>query len=286
VTSTITDISQLHASEYDVRYTGTDFTVTRLSDQSQITSNMPVTIDGLQFDLSGTPATGDTFRVSPVRRAAATIQSELTNAESVAFSSPLRSSSNVANSSEAIVSAPQVLDINNAAVRNAIDIRFNSNTSYDIVDANSGTVLSAALTYTPNTPISYNGWQVDISGAPRTGDEFSILANTTAQGNNGNGLAIAALQTSSVMTGDATFNESYSAMVSRVGGQTRSLQTRSAALDNMRIDAIERQQSVSGVNLDEEAVNLTRYEQAYQASAQIIATADTLFQTVLSAVSR
>lgn len=286
VTPTFTDISQVQATEYDIRYNGTDFTVTRLSDQSQISSNMPISIDGMQFNLSGAPANGDTFRVSPVKRAAASINSVLKDAESVAFSSPIRSSSNVANITDTTVSAPQVTDINNAALRNAIDIRFTSDTTFDLVDGNSGTVLSAAVTYTPDVPISYNGWQVDINGAPRAGDEFSVLANTTAQGNNGNGLALAALQTSSEMSGDATFNESYSAMVSRVGGQTRSLQTRSDALDNMRLDAIDRQQSVSGVNLDEEAVNLTRYEQAYQASAQIISTADTLFQTILSAVAR
>jgi flagellar hook-associated protein 1 FlgK len=286
VTATFVDVSQVHATEYDILYTGSDFTVTRLSDQSQISSNMPITIDGLEFNLSGAPAAGDTFRVSPVRRAAATISSMLTDASSVAFSNPLSSSSNVANRTDATISAPQVTDISNVSLRNPVDIQFTSNTSYDLVDANNGAVLSAGVTYTPGTPISYNGWQADIDGEPSAGDEFSVLANTTAQGDNANGLAMAALQTASVMTGDATFNDSYSAMVSRVGGQTKSLQTRSEALDNLRLDAIERQQSVSGVNLDEEAVNLVRYEQAYQASAQIISTADTLFQTVLSAVAR
>ncbi len=286
ISSTFTDISQVEATEYDVQYTGTDFLITRLSDQTQTSSTMPLTLDGMQISFSGVPASGDTFRISPVRRAAAGIESVLNNADSLALSSPISSSGDVSNLSDASVSDPQVNDIDNPALQNNVDIRFNTDTTFDLVDGNTGTVLSAGNTYAPNTAISYNGWQVNIDGAPQAGDEFSIQANNTAQGNNSNGLAIAALQISPEMTGGTSFNDAYSTLVSRVGGQTRSSQTRSEALDHIRLDAIERQQSVSGVNLDEEAINLTRYEQSYQASAQIISTADTIFQTMLGVVAR
>jgi flagellar hook-associated protein 1 FlgK len=240
----------------------------------------------MQISIAGSPAAGDTFRVSPVRRAAATIESQLTNGNSLALSNPLRSSGNVDNASDASIGAPEIDNINNPALRDAIDIHFTSSTTFDLVDSNTGSVVSAGVAYTPNTAISYNGWQVEIDGVPQTDDVFSVLANSTATGNNENGLSLAAMQLSPEMTGGATFNEGYSALVSRVGGQARTLQTRTDALDNMRLNAIEQQQSISGVNLDEEAINLTRYEQAYQASAQIISTADVLFQTILGAVGR
>ena len=113
-----------------------------------------------------------------------------------------------------------------------------------------------------------------------------IDAASSNNGSNSNGLALAGLQTALVISGNQSINDTYGSLVSSIGGQNRSLQTRSLALENINTNAIERQQSVQGVNLDEEAVNLSRYQQAYQASAQIIATADTLFQTVLNAVGR
>ncbi|MBX2838327.1 MAG: flagellar hook-associated protein FlgK [Gammaproteobacteria bacterium] len=286
LSSSFIDIPQVQATEYDIRFTGTDFTITRLSDQSTTNSGMPLSIDGMQLSITGTPAVGDTFRVSPVRRTAATMQSEINDANNLALSSPLRASGSIGNQSNAKIVMPTVNDIDNPALQDEITIQFSSDTSYDLIDSTSGAVLSAGIAYADGDAINFNGWQVSLDGSPTTGDEFSVLPNTTANGNNGNGLAMAALQLSPEMTGNATFNEGYSALVSRIGGQTRTLETRTAALDNIRLDAVERLQSVAGVNLDEEAINLTRFQQAYQASAQIISTADTLFQTLLGAVSR
>lgn len=81
-----------------------------------------------------------------------------------------------------------------------------------------------------------------------------------------------------------SFNDAYGALVSHVGTQTNTAETRSSALESLKDNAIYRQQSTQGVSLDEEAIDLTRYQQAYQASAQIISTADTLFQSILGAM--
>lgn len=286
LSSAFVDIPAVQATEYDVRFNGTDFTITRLSDQSAINSGIPLSIDGMQLSVSGSPQSGDTFRISPVRRAAASVQSEISDANKLALSNPLRASGNTGNLSDTTIGMPTVSDIDNTALRDEVTIQFSSDSSYDLIDSESGALLSSGIAYAAGDAISFNGWQVNLDGSPTTGDEFTVLPNTTANGNNGNGLAMAALQLSPEMTGNATFNEGYSALVSRIGGQTRTLETRTTALDGIRMDAIERQQSVSGVNLDEEAINLTRYEQAYQASAQIISTADTLFQTLLGVVSR
>jgi len=62
------------------------------------------------------------------------------------------------------------------------------------------------------------------------------------------------------------------------------IRDRTKALESLRDNAIDRQQSAQGVSLDEEAIDLTRFQQAYQAAAQIISTSETLFQSILGAI--
>lgn len=75
-------------------------------------------------------------------------------------------------------------------------------------------------------------------------------------------------------------------VVSQLGVSTQQADARASAAESLAGQALTARESVSGVNLDEEAANLLRYQQAYQAAAQMIATADTVFQTLLSAVRR
>lgn len=104
---------------------------------------------------------------------------------------------------------------------------------------------------------------------------------------------MAAIQQQNTLLGEtngvketATIQEAYGLLVSDVGAKTRQANINSEASDGL----LQRHQttlsSVSGVNLDEEAANLIRYQQAYQASAQVIAVASTLFDTLIGAVRR
>ena len=286
VSATFADISLIQASEYSLRFTGSDYVVTRLADGEQTIGALPISLDGMDISITGTPVAGDTFTLSPTRRAAASFESLITDTESLALSSPIRTTTDLGNLSNARIADPTITNINDPQFGTAIDMVFVSDSAFNIVDAATGAVLANNVAYSSTVPIQYNGWEVTITGNPVTGDKFSALPNATARGNNSNGIAIANIQSANTINGVSTFNDAYASMVSRIGGQTRTLQTRSDALNNIRLDSIERQQSVSGVNLDEEAINLTRYEQAYQASAQVIATADTLFQTILGALRR
>lgn len=100
-------------------------------------------------------------------------------------------------------------------------------------------------------------------------------------GDNRNALALQALQNEKLVAGSATLNQAYASIVSDVGNQTNviqaNLQMQQGLTDQLR--AV--QQSVSGVNLDEEAANLIRYQQYYQANARVIDTASTIFDTIL-----
>ena len=183
-----------------------------------------------------------------------------------------------------MISDAVVTDPLSATLKDPIDIVFNSDTTYNIVDVNSGATLSSNVAYTQGDTIALNGWEVSISGAARTGDTHRIENNATGQGNNVNGLALSEMQSANLIDGKQSFNDAYGSLVSGVGTRTHTAQVRTQALESLKSNAIDRQQSTQGVSLDEEAIDLTRYQQAYQASAQIIATADTLFQSILGAI--
>ena len=150
------------------------------------------------------------------------------------------------------------------------------------------TGLSAAIT--PANTISFNGIAFTISGTPANNDVFTLDRNTNGISDNRNALALGALQTADTLGKDATvvgsqattsFQGAYAQLVSQVGNTARQTDVMATAQKNVIAQTVQAQQSVSGVNLDEEAANLLRYQQAYQASGKLIQIAGTLFQSVL-----
>jgi flagellar hook-associated protein 1 FlgK len=161
-----------------------------------------------------------------------------------------------------------------------VTITFTSATTFDV--SGTGTGNPTGVTYTPGQNIALNGWTVQISGTPALGDSFSIGPNSGGRGDNRNALALASLQTTKILDGGAaSYQGAYASLVSQVGTQTRQLQVTSAAQAAVLEQAQTAQQSYSGVNLDEEAANLIRFQQAYQASGKVLQIASTLFDTPL-----
>ena len=139
------------------------------------------------------------------------------------------------------------------------------------------------MAYTSGGNISYNGWTVQISGTPAAGDVFTIGINTGGTLDNRNALAIAALQNDkTVISGNNTLESAYTTLVTHIGNKTDETKINQKAQKNLLDQVMQAQQSFSGVNLDEEAANLIHYQQSYQASAQIIKTANIMFDTLLS----
>jgi flagellar hook-associated protein 1 FlgK len=238
----------------------------------------------MSLSITGTPVAGDTFIVSATNRAAGFMQAIVSDPSKLALAGKLTTNSNIANIGDARISSAQVLNPDAGALELPIDLIFTSDNTFNFVHTTDGVVHDANVPYVPGEPISYNGWEVSISGDAKPGDVYSIRNNVSGLSNNLNGLALADLQNSNIIDGTMTFSDAYGSMVSHVGSQTNTAETRSSALESLKENAISRQQSTQGVSLDEEAIDLTRYQQAYQASAQIISTADTLFQTILGAV--
>ena len=121
-----------------------------------------------------------------------------------------------------------------------------------------------------------------MTGVPANGDKYTIAPNTGGVGDNRNAAALAALQTTNILDGGkATFQGSYAETVSFVGNKTREVQVSGLASQALLEQTTSQQQAVSGVNLDEEAANLLRYQQAYQACGKVMQIASTLFDVVI-----
>jgi len=157
--------------------------------------------------------------------------------------------------------------------------------SYIVLGSTGNTEASG--TYTSGDPITFNGIEAAVSGAVNSGDNFSIVHNTSGVSDNRNALLLGGLQTSlSLEGGTASFEDLFGSMVADVASQTHQSDISSKAHNSILQSNLEERASISGVNLDEEAANMMQYQQAYQAAAQVISAADSMFQTLLSSIGR
>ena len=163
----------------------------------------------------------------------------------------------------------------------------------------------------PADPFLFDGVSVEVTAGAVAGDRFQIrptrsgaagmgllisnpreiaaaaLAGSPAPGDNSNALLLAGLQTSLTMeNGSTTFQGAFGQLIAKLGTQTRSAEISAGAQGALLAQAQESRDALSGVNLDEEAADLIRFQQAYQAIAQMISVADSTFQTLLAAVGR
>src|SRR5690606_5526543 len=131
------------------------------------------------------------------------------------------------------------------------------------------------------------GWSLTLEGAPAAGDSFNLARTPARSTDNGNARALGGLDQQGILDGgNLSLTAGLTQLTSRVGTDARHASLGHEAQAAIHTQVTAERESVSGVNLDEEAADLMRYQQAYQAAAQIIATADTMFQTLLSAVRR
>jgi len=131
------------------------------------------------------------------------------------------------------------------------------------------------------------GYSVQLSGKAKAGDTFVIEYNTDAVGNNVNALELGNLQSKPTLeNGTSNYNEVYSSLVSKVGSKTHELDVNREAQGILYEQAKAQREAVSGVNLDQEAADLVRYQQAYQANAQVISAASEMFDTLIGVLRR
>lgn len=307
-TATVSDSNLLQASNYRLDYgAGNVYSLTRLSDNSVVGSSASLATlsstvsasEGFTLALgSGSSITvGDSFLISPVANAARDIDMSLTHTNQIAAASPLLASRNAANTGDAVFSNDGLISSAGALPAATITFTYNSATNEFVASpAAATTPPSAALSYDPATnngnqyQVTLAGvgvYQFNISGNPANGDQIDINVNNNGSGDNRNILSMIGLQEQKlVANGSANYQEAYSELVSEVGVKTQRAEFSMEANQVLYERAVSSQLEVSGVNLDEEAADLIRFQQAYQAVARVISTADELFQSLLGAVSR
>lgn len=287
--ATVTDVAAVTTSDYQLNFDGANYSVTRLSDNTVTSLGASLSaasvVDGVTFTLaSGTMAAGDSFVVTPTANAARDIGLLTNDPNKVAAAAPMRATAALTNIGSGRISSGVVssgLPLN-ANLQSPVSITFTSPTTFDVVGA--GTGNPTGLTYPMATgSISYNGWTVNLTGTPAAGDVFNVATNSSATGDSRNALLMAAAQTQNTLSnGTASLQSTYSQLVFDVGAKTQELGITSQAQTTMAAQTLAAQQSVSGVNLDEEAANLLLYQHAYQAAAKAMQIANTMFDSLLA----
>lgn len=286
VNATLSDTQQLVDGGYVLKYDGSNWQMTEAETGKSValtgtgTAGNPLVGGGLSLVLSGSAATGDSFRIDPGAGAAAGFDSLINDPASVAAATPVKLAVDPSNQGSLSESSLSVADATDPALLNNVNISFTSATTYSING-------SGSYTYTAGSPIQVNGWSLSLDGTPATGDQLTISSNAGGAGDNRNALALAQLQNSKTMDGgQSSFGGAYGRMVAQVGTTTQHVQTSRDAQQSVMQQTSAARDAVSGVNLDEEAANLVQYQQAYQAAAKAIGVADSLFQTLLGAFRR
>lgn len=132
---------------------------------------------------------------------------------------------------------------------------------------------------------SFIGYQVALSGQPKSGDVFTIGFNTDGKNDNRNALAMVALETESTMQdGSLSFGDGYGKLVEEVGTKSSLAKINTEASKSLLEQTQTMRDGIAGVNLDEEAADLIRFQQLYGANAQVISVARELFDTLLNAL--
>ncbi|MBU1978267.1 MAG: flagellar hook-associated protein FlgK [Gammaproteobacteria bacterium] len=278
---TFSDVGLLRASDYKLVATDAlgGFTMKRLSDGATVT---PAS-EGLTITMTTGAVVGDSFLIKPTVNGARDISVKLTDTSAIAAAAPIKTNATSSNTGSGAISAGSVNTPPppNANLQQPVTITFTSPTTFDV--AGTGTGNPTGVAYTPGSNITYNGWTVQISGTPAATDSFTVKTNIGGVADNRNALLLAGLQTQNTLAGGTTtYQGSYSQLVSFVGNKTREVEVTAKSQASLVLQTQQAQQAVSGVNLDEEAANLLRYQQAYQAAGKMIQIATTLFDTLLS----
>ncbi|MFB0981432.1 MAG: flagellar hook-associated protein FlgK [Alteromonadaceae bacterium] len=319
----ITDISKIPTDEFEIRFDGTDYIMTNMNDGSLQNLGAPGSGTytpsnpdyGFEFtELSGTPSSDDSFLIKPTKNSASFMEVTLSHGNGIAASTAIGVDASSKNVSDGKVNITNVTDpvaarafTDTANMGLLVDVYESSAGvfSYRVYDADalspppsppsmvgaiaSGTFLAGnnTLIDMPPSPATA-AFQIEITGQPKgqgalAPEEFTI-GDAFGFGNGGNAILMALTQEKGVVNnGRETFSQSLAISASDIGAKASSAELVSETAEALHTQAYNRNQQISGVNLDEEAANLMRFQQAYQASSRIISIANTIFDTLLQA---
>ncbi|HET7836997.1 MAG TPA: flagellar basal body rod C-terminal domain-containing protein, partial [Variovorax sp.] len=299
----VTDTNKLSTSDYSVQVSnvaGTlNYSVTRLSDKQSLGTftSFPISFDGVSLaQASGTAQAGDSFLVQPTRTGARDMDVLVLDPAKVAAASPIVTGNSAGNQGSGKL-GPATVDPTYPATPLAANLTLSYDsatgtlsgfpaTSAVTVTLANGTATTyaagAPVPYTAGAQISFDGLSMAMTGTPANGDTFTIGKNSGGVSDGSNALLLGALQRQSTMgNGTTTFNGAYSQLVSEVGNKAMEIKVATKTQESVTSQIKASQQSISGVNQDEETANLLMFQQMYQANAKVIQTASTIFDAIL-----
>jgi flagellar hook-associated protein 1 FlgK len=309
VQASIVDASQLQASSYKLTSsTPGAYQLTRLSDGLVRTVNDGDTVDGFKLTFApSAPAAGESYLLEPVGAAASQMRRVLDNPNGIAAASPLTADASVNNTGTLTVDSLYAVNQNFDATKAPMTVDFGApdpanpaNVQYTLTLAD-GTVLNGV--WSAGQPIGNQpaagidlGFELRTNGVPRAGDKLSINPTVYTATNNGNAKAFLNIQTEGLVgrqllpdgsvTPGSTVNDAYAAAISDIGARVQSANYLSGVSTSVASDAETSRSGQAGVNLDEEASRLMQYQQAYQAAAKVMQTAQTLFDELMQLAQR
>lgn len=290
VSASVSDVSQLTSSDYILSYTGSGtgtngWSLATTTGQSvPLTANSDGTLsaDGLTFSVSGTAQTGDSYEIQPTRNAASSLAVTMTDPKGIAAAAALTASAATTNKGTGAAGAVSVTNSSNANLLSGATVTFGAGGTYTVTDGAGNTTNG---TYTAGQPITADGWSLSLSGTPSSGDSFTVAANTNGLNDGSNATALASLADAGVLDGgDTSVVASYANLTAQIGSAGSEANAELTTQTNLFGQAESSQQSLAGVNLNQEAANLVQFQQAYQASAQVISTAQQIFTSLITAI--
>ncbi len=280
------DLSKLDGQNIVMKFDGTQWQATRADTGATIpmtgtgTAADPLVLNGVSLVMSGTPTKDDRFLLQPTAGVAGSMEVAISDTSRIAAAAPIKGSAAMANTGTGKLTGVKVTDAGNPALRNPAAIVFTNATEYTIDGVGPNT-------YTAGQTITANGWSFVLDGAPKQGDTFNIGPTPAGSSDNSNALLLAKVEQAKTFNdGTITLSGALGGLTTQVGAAARSAEYSLMAQQVITDQAQAARDSISGVNLDEEASDMLRLQQAYQAASQLISTADTMFQTILGAVSR
>jgi flagellar hook-associated protein 1 FlgK len=312
VSATLTDPSSPPSDDLKLTFDGTNYTLTDTATGKVLgTSTTPPDannpIGGVAITINGTMSAGDSFTIQPTEGALDSFGLATTDGADIAATSPAIASAGSSNTGTGKISVNAASS--GFSLTSSMTLKYDASTgklsgfppgtqvtfgdppqtitinaSTDTVpyDPKNGDTYTIDSTATP--PVSPNGISFSLSGSPADGDTFTIGPNTDGTDDGSNATAMSNISNSTVFNG-TTLTNGYAEFVNNIGNTASNLQSMSQAQSSTLSQIQAQQQSVSGVNLDEEATNLLQYQQLYQANSKVIQTAQSLFDTILQAIS-
>ncbi|WP_019022246.1 flagellar hook-associated protein FlgK [Thioalkalivibrio sp. ALE23] len=247
-----------------------------------------IRVDGMVIDVGeveNDDVTGE-WLIQPTRSGASQMEVLMQDGDELAAASALRAREGDGNQGDATVTSIAATDPDSEAFdedfadagEDGLEITFDGDTF-----RRNGTEVESEENEGVYT-LSFDGWGMEIRGTPEENDSFQVFTNENREGDNRNMQAMNALAEEDIVEGRRNFGDAYNSLIASVGTQTRQAQVAEESASAQLDQAREQREAVSGVNLDEEAADLLRYQQAYQASAQVIQIGNSLFDSLLGAV--